>query len=134
MDALRSRNVVSHAGDVGKPKVLEAQRGVAPTFAGCGNVDRGRWAQSLPLAQIVGVGPSLLYVLPDLRELESDPRAAGFAAVISGHSHQPYVREENGVLYLNPASAGPRRFGLLVSVAEIPVGERLEARLIELDV
>jgi predicted phosphodiesterase len=73
-------------------------------------------------------------VLPDLRELESDPRAAGFAAVISGHSHQPYVREENGVLYLNPASAGPRRFGLLVSVAEIPVGERLEARLIELDV
>ena len=135
VEALRGSELIIHAGDVGKPEILEALRQLAPVYAVRGNVDRGSWAQTLPLTEIVGVGSRLLYVLHDLNELELEPSATGFAAVICGHSHQPYIREQNGVLYLNPGSAGPRRFKLPVSAAEIGVGERgLEARLIELDV
>jgi len=135
VEALRGSDLIIHAGDVGKPEILDALRELAPVYAVRRNVDRGEWANRLLLTEIVEVTQSLFYILHDLSEFDLEPSAAGFAAVISGHSHQPYIREENGVLYLNPGSAGPRRFRLPVSVAEILLAEgRLEARLIELDV
>lgn len=117
VQALKGVDWIVHAGDLGSAEVLEALRGIAPTVAVRGNIDRGEWAQGLPSTEILEVGPYALYVLHDLRELALDPAAAGFAAVISGHSHRPAIRQEKGVLYLNPGSVGPRRFDLPVSMA-----------------
>lgn len=133
VQTLKGVDWIVHAGDLGSPEVLEALRGIAPTVAVRGNVDRGEWAQGLPSTEILEVGAYVFYVLHDLRELALDPAAAGFAAVISGHSHRPVIRQEKGILYLNPGSVGPRRFDLPVSMAEICVGKgRLEPRLIGL--
>src|ERR1700730_4878188 len=107
--ALRSCELIIHAGDVGDSAVLERLSAIAPTIAVRGNVDRGPWAQSLPLSEVVEVGEIQLYVLHELAALDLDPRAAGFAAVIFGHSHQPIAEVRDGVLFLNPGSAGSRR-------------------------
>jgi putative phosphoesterase len=100
-----------------------------------GNNDRDRWAADIPETDVLEIGDVSLYVLHDLHELDLDPRAAGFAAVIAGHSHQPRMEERDGVLYLNPGSAGPRRFKLPISLARLTVaGSRLRAELVTLDV
>ncbi len=117
--ALAGCDLIIHAGDIGKPEVLEALRSIAPVTAIRGNVDR--WAQSLPDSESVEVEGRRLYVLHDLKTLGFDPRAAGFDVVIAGHSHRPDVHERDGVLYLNPGSAGPRRFRLPVAVARLAV-------------
>jgi putative phosphoesterase len=128
-------DLVLHAGDVGEPGILAELRALAPVIAVRGNVDKGAWARRLPKTEVVTIGTAQLYVLHNLEQLDLDPAAAGFAAVISGHSHQPMSREQEGVLYLNPGSAGPRRFTLPVSVARMRVkGKRVTAELIELDV
>jgi putative phosphoesterase len=126
-------DLIIHAGDVGDPGILAELHGLAPYIAVRGNVDKGEWAKQLPETEVVTVGTVQLYVLHNLQQLDLDPAAAGFAAVISGHSHQPLLREQGRVLYLNPGSAGPRRFNLPVSVARLRVqGKRLTAELIEL--
>jgi len=108
---------------------------IAPVSAVRGNNDRGPWAEALPLTDVVAIGDVSLYLLHDLHELDLEPRAAGFAAVISGHSHQPRVDEKDGVLYLNPGSAGPRRFKLPISLARLTVaGTRVTARLVTLEI
>ena len=108
---------------------------VAPVVAVRGNNDRGRWARALAETRVVERAGRSLYVLHDVHELALDPRAAGFDAVIAGHSHQPRVERRDGVLYLNPGSAGPRRFRLPVCVAQLTIGaRRLEARIVTLDV
>jgi uncharacterized protein len=113
--------------------VLEGLRRIAPTFAARGNNDRGAWADALAEAEVVEVGDVLLYVIHDLAELDLDPAAAGFAAVISGHSHRPSVETRNGVVYLNPGSAGPRRFTLPIAVARLEItGTRLVPEIREL--
>jgi uncharacterized protein len=133
--ALRSPELIIHAGDVGDSAVLERLSAIAPTIAVRGNVDKGPWAQSLPLSEVVQVGEIQLYVLHDLAALDLDPRAAGFAAVIFGHSHQPIAEVRDGVLFLNPGSAGSRRFALPVAVARLRVvGKTLSHELIELQV
>lgn len=133
--ALRGCERIVHAGDVGDPAILEELRRLAPVAAVRGNVDRGAWADVLPETEVVEVGSALLYVLHDLAQLDLDPDAAGFAAVISGHTHQPSSEVRNGVLHLNPGSAGPRRFKLPVTVARLSVsGERVAAEIVELDV
>ncbi len=133
--ALRDSDLIVHAGDVGKPEVLEKLREVAPTTAVRGNNDKGSWVDSLPLTEVVVAGPHYLYLLHALSELDLDPAAAEFAAVISGHSHQPSAEVREGVLYLNPGSAGPRRFKLPVAVAKILIaGDQLEHEIIELHV
>jgi len=115
--------------------VLDALARVAPVTAVRGNNDRGGWASDIPETEVVEVGGVSLYVLHDLHELDLDPRAAGFAAVIAGHSHQPRVEARDGVLYLNPGSAGPRRFKLPISLARLTVtGSRVRARLLTLDI
>jgi hypothetical protein len=135
LGALRGCERIVHAGDVGAPGILEALRGLAPVDAVRGNVDRGGWAEALPATAVVEVGAVWLYVLHDLAELDLDPVAAGFAAVLSGHTHQPSSAVRDGVLYLNPGSAGPRRFHLPVTVASLTVsGARIAAEIVELAV
>ena len=133
--ALAGTELIVHAGDVGAPEVLDALRAVAPVVAVRGNNDRGRWARALAETEVVEHAGRTLYVLHDLHELDLDPRAAGFDAVIVGHSHQPRVELRDGVLYLNPGSAGPRRFRLPVCVARLSVNaRRLDATIVTLDV
>jgi putative phosphoesterase len=135
IEALKGSDVVVHAGDVGGMDILVQLRAIAPTFAVRGNVDTGTWAKSLPMTEVVEVGQLQLYVLHDLATLDLDPRAAGFAAVISGHSHRPSAEMRRGVLYLNPGSIGPRRFTLPIAMARLRVaGERLSHEMIELKV
>lgn len=135
VDALRGVKLILHAGDVGKPEVLEELQRLAPTFVVRGNVDHGDWASQLPTSEIVEVGGRSFYMLHDIGELDLDPPTAGFAAVIFGHSHQPLIETRDGVLFLNPGSAGPRRFKLPVSVARIRVSANmLDPQIVMLNV
>ncbi len=132
--ALQGADLIIHAGDVGKADILVALQKIAPLQAIRGNVDKGAWADQLPTTAVVTHGDYLLYVLHDRNELDLTPAVAGFHAVISGHSHQPGIEERAGVLYLNPGSAGPRRFKLPVTVGRIAVAAgKLQAEIIELD-
>jgi putative phosphoesterase len=119
--ALAGADRIVHAGDIGSLQVLEALARVAPVTAVRGNNDRGDWAAGIAETEVVEVGGLALYVLHDVHELDLDPRAAGFAAVIAGHSHQPRQEERDGVLFFNPGSAGPRRFRLPVSVGRLTI-------------
>jgi len=132
---LTGSDLIIHAGDVGAPEILDQLRKIASVVAVRGNADRGPWAKVLPIAETVRVAEMDLYVLHDVTDLDLDPRAAGFHAVISGHSHQPRIEHRNGVLFLNPGSAGSRRFALPVSVARLDIGNgKLDAQIIELSV
>lgn len=124
---------IIHAGDIGNPEALQELRAIAPLTAIRGNVDG--WATEMPDSEVVEVAGRYLYIVHDVKELDLDPKAAGFDVVISGHSHKPCIAEKDGVLYLNPGSAGPRRFSLPVTLARLEVSaERLEARIVELEV
>lgn len=120
-DAFRGVTRIVHAGDVGSPLVIAELQAIAPVTAVRGNVDQGRWADPLPDTEIVEVGGALIYILHDLADLPVDPRAAGFAAVIYGHSHKPETHWRDGVLYVNPGSAGPRRFASPITVARLQI-------------
>jgi uncharacterized protein len=121
--ALEGSDLIIHAGDVGKPEILDELKTLAPVVAVRGNVDDGPWASALPLTAVVKAGPVHIYVLHDIQELDLDPAAAGFHIVVSGHSHQPGRTERGGVLCINPGSAGPRRFHLPVTVARLDLSE-----------
>ena len=122
--ALRGSALILHAGDVGTGAVLEALGALAPVIAVRGNVDKGGWASALPSTAIAEAGPARIYMLHDLHELDLDPFAAGFHLVVSGHSHKPGQTERGGVLYINPGSAGPRRFHLPLTLARLDVGAK----------
>ncbi len=131
--ALQGADLILHAGDVGSPAILDHLRAIAPTTAVRGNVDTAIWATTLPLSDVVSVGGLELYLLHDRAALDLDPAAAGFAAVIFGHSHRPGAELRNGVLYLNPGSAGPRRFSLPISVARLTIEHgRLSHQIVDL--
>lgn len=135
MVALQGVEAIIHAGDVGGPEVLERLAGIAPVTAVRGNNDRGAWANKLALTEVLEIGGRLLYVLHDVKALDLDPRAAGFAAVIAGHSHQPLIEERDGVLFFNPGSAGPRRFRLPVAVGRLLVESgRVQGRIVPLEI
>jgi putative phosphoesterase len=119
VEALRGSELIIHAGDVGKPEILGALRQLAPVIAVKGNIDTAPWASELPATAIVEAGPATIYVLHDVHELDLDPPTAGIQIVVSGHSHQPSQTEKSGVMYINPGSAGPRRFRLPVTVARL---------------
>ncbi len=121
LDVLRDSDLIVHCGDIGDPAVLEALRTIAPVHAIRGNNDKGGWARNLPTDNIVEVGSHKIYVLHNLAELDLDPSAAGFAAVVSGHSHQPVIRKQGRILFVNPGSAGPRRFKFPVTVATLAI-------------
>ena len=133
--ALHASEIIIHAGDVGDPRILERLNAIAPTRAVRGNVDTGGWAKALPATEVVEVGGLLIYVLHNLADLDVDPKAAGLAAVISGHTHRPHADVRDDVLYLNPGSAGPRRFTLPIAVARLRVTDaRLSHEIVELQV
>ncbi len=135
LEVLSGVSLIVHAGDVGGPDVLSELGEIAPVFAVRGNNDRSGWAKELPLTEVVEVEDALLYVIHDRGELEIDPSAAGFQAVISGHSHWPGCEVRGGVLHLNPGSVGPRRFKLPISLALLEIdGARLRPEMIELEV
>ena len=135
LDALQGSHLIIHAGDIGSPDVLEKLREIAPTYAVRGNNDRDAWGMSLPLTEVVPVGSHRIYLLHDLADLDVDPAAAGFSAVVAGHSHKPRIEWRENVLYLNPGSAGPRRFKLPIAVARLRISDRgLEPELVDLHV
>jgi putative phosphoesterase len=119
LEALRGSELIIHAGDVGDPKILDELRKLAPVVAVRGNVDTEEWAEALPLTAVVEAGSVLIYVLHDVNTLDLNPAAAGFRIVLSGHSHKPGRIVRDGVLYVNPGSAGPHRFQLPVSLARL---------------
>jgi putative phosphoesterase len=135
LDALRGVDHIIHAGDIGSVEVLDALRAIAPVTAIRGNNDRSAWARTLPDTATVEMGGVRLYVLHNVHELDLDPAAAGYAAVIAGHSHRPAADLRDGVLFVNPGSAGPRRFTLPVAVARLQVqGTTVAAELITLKI
>lgn len=135
LKALKGVEMILHAGDIGRQEVLDTLNQIAPVVAVRGNNDKGEWAQSLPDWEVVEVGEVSIYMLHDLKEIDISPSGGGFRVVVSGHSHKPSVTEQRGVLYVNPGSAGPRRFTLPVSLAHLHVlGDKVQAKLIELSV
>jgi putative phosphoesterase len=117
--ALEGCELIVHAGDVGKPEILESLRAIAPVVAVRGNVDKGEWASRLPETAVVEAESVTIYVLHDVHQLDLDPVAAGFGIVVSGHSHKASREERSGVMYVNPGGAGPRRFQLPITVARL---------------
>jgi putative phosphoesterase len=123
VDALRGSELILHAGDVGKTEILEELRKIAPVVAVRGNVDTEEWAKLLPVTTVAEAGAAMIYILHDVNALDLNPAASGFHIVVSGHSHKPGKTERDGVLYINPGSAGPRRFQLPVTVAHLRLGQ-----------
>ncbi len=121
--ALQGCAQIIHAGDIGKPQVLDGLRVIAPLEAIRGNIDTADWAQVLPERLDLRIGGLTLHVLHDLKQLDIDPLAAGVDVVIAGHSHKPKVERRDGVLYVNPGSAGPRRFSLPISLALLELND-----------
>ena len=119
LTALEGSDLIIHAGDIGKPAIIEQLSAVAPVIAVRGNIDKGAWASRLPLTAVVEARSVLIHVLHDIQQLDLDPVAAGINIVVSGHSHKPSHAERSGVMYLNPGSAGPRRFQLPITVARL---------------
>lgn len=119
--ALKGAGLIIHAGDIGSPEVLDALENIAPVRAVRGNNDHQRWARRIPETVELQIGVVRALVIHDVKELKFDPRARGVGIVISGHSHRPKLETKDGVLYLNPGSAGPRRFSLPISLALIDV-------------
>jgi putative phosphoesterase len=119
--ALNGVGQIVHAGDIGNAEILTALSQIAPVTAVRGNNDREPWARQIEERAVLEIGGHRLLVLHDLKELDLDPAREGYAAVIAGHSHQPRIERRNGVLFLNPGSAGPRRFKLPISLAILKI-------------
>jgi uncharacterized protein len=133
--ALRGCDLILHAGDVGDAAILSRLRDTAPVVAIRGNVDTEAWAEKWPATEVVSAAGVQIYMLHDVKRLDLTPEAAGFDVVLSGHSHQPGQDVRRGVLYVNPGSAGPRRFKLPITVAKLDLRVRpLRAEIIELAV
>src|SRR5271156_3636308 len=131
--ALRGVEHILHAGDVGDPQILETLRELAPVTAISGNIDVQGPCSHLPATEVVTLHGHTFYMLHDRHALDLDPAAAGFAAVISGHSHRPLIEWRQSVLYMNPGSAGPRRFSLPISLGLVTISRNaLEPRLVTL--
>src|SRR5215471_2427588 len=121
---LRGSEHIIHAGDIGAPEIVTQLEEIAPVTAIRGNVDTQAWARRFPETEVVELGGLHIYVIHDANALDLNPKAAGFAAVISGHSHQPKQETKDGVLYFNPGSAGPRRFSRPISVGRLEIVDK----------
>jgi uncharacterized protein len=131
--ALQGCDFIVHGGDIGHVGILDALRAIAPLTVVRGNNDREPWAAGIVETEFLRVGSVLVYAIHDLSQIDIDPAGAEVRVVVSGHSHKPQIEERGGVLYVNPGSAGPRRFKLPIAVAELEVlGETVTARIIEL--
>lgn len=131
--ALRGSEAIIHAGDVGREEILRVLKQIAALTVVRGNIDTSPWARKLPATDVLEIAGASIYVLHNIDELDLDPSAAGFSAVIFGHSHRPLIENRKGLLFFNPGSAGPRRFNLPISVGRLIVENgRLMPELIEL--
>jgi uncharacterized protein len=130
---LKGCDHIVHGGDIGRVEVFRELSALGPLTAVRGNNDNGAWAEQLAETELFKVGGVFIYALHDLSQLDIEPVAAGVQVIVSGHSHKPLVEQRDGVLYVNPGSAGPRRFRLPISVAELTItGQAVSARLVEL--
>ena len=133
LEALKGVDIIIHAGDIGKREVIDALQDIAPVLAIKGNNDIGGWAHRFPETKLVKSGNTRLFVIHNVNELECDPVARGYQVVVSGHSHKPSVSTRDGVLFVNPGSAGPRRFKLPIAVGKLFIEDnRVNATIIEL--
>jgi putative phosphoesterase len=134
VEFLSGSQVIIHCGDICEPNILAELRCIAPVTAVRGNNDHGTWADQLPEYELLRVGGTCLYIIHDLAQMDLDPVSAGVAVVLSGHSHKPAIERRAGILYVNPGSAGPRRFKLPISAGELIVeGESVTPRLVDLE-
>ncbi len=132
VDALRDVKTILHAGDIGGPEILDELGTIAPVVAVRGNNDKGIWAEAIPEYKMVEVSGVPIYMLHDIKELDRFPEPAGSRVLIYGHSHRPLVEWQDGVLHLNPGSAGPRRFNLPTTVALLRIGGGVSAEIVHL--
>jgi putative phosphoesterase len=133
LDFLAGSDHIVHGGDIGNPEILERLAAIAPLTVVRGNNDTAPWARTIPATARVDFGNVALYAIHDLKEIDIDPRAAGVRVVVSGHSHRPACSERDGVLYVNPGSAGRRRFSLPIAAAELIIeGDAVTAKLVTL--
>jgi putative phosphoesterase len=129
---LRGSDHIVHAGDICDREIITALEALAPVTAVRGNNDRGAWAAALRESELIAFGDVWVYAIHDLAQIDIDPGAAGARVVVSGHSHRPLIEQRDGVLYVNPGSAGPRRFSLPISAGELLIdGARVSARIVE---
>jgi putative phosphoesterase len=134
LEFLRGSDFIVHAGDIGDAAVLEVLAAIAPITAVRGNNDKGAWAKKIRASESLKIGEVTIFVLHDLADLDFDPATEGYRVVVSGHSHRPAVEERGGVLYVNPGSAGRRRFKLPVAVAELEItGDSIRTKIVELE-
>ena len=134
IDFLQGSDLIVHGGDICDGAILTALAAIAPLIAVRGNNDRGDWAARLRESELFRVGDAFIYAIHDVAAIDIEPRAAGVQVIVSGHSHQPSIRRDDGVLYVNPGSAGPRRFRLPISVGELTIaGASVTARTVELE-
>jgi len=123
LELLRGSGHIIHAGDIGAPEIVPALEQVAPVTAIRGNIDKQDWARRFPETEVVELAGVPIYIIHDAQALDLNPKAAGFVAVISGHSHRPHQQLKDGVLYFNPGSAGPRRFKLPVTLGRLEIAQ-----------
>ncbi len=133
--ALKDSELIIHAGDIGKPEVLTLLGSIAPVLAIRGNNDREAWAKKIPDILNLRINGARLYIIHNVNDLDIDPGAKGFHTVISGHSHKPGVASRDGIIFVNPGSAGPRRFKLPVAVSQLTIhGQKVRVKIIELKI
>ena len=126
---------ILHGGDIGNAEILERLSTIAPVTAIRGNNDKGAWAEAIPETEFLEFSGIYVYAIHDLSQLDIEPAAAGIRVVVSGHSHKPLIERRDGILFVNPGSAGPRRFKLPISVADISIdGSAISPRIVELDI
>ena len=134
IDFLQGSDLIVHGGDICDSAILTALAAIAPVIAVRGNNDRGDWAARLRESELFRIGDAFIYAIHDVAAIDIEPRATGVQVIVSGHSHQPSIRRDDGVLYVNPGSAGPRRFRLPISVGELTIaGASVTARTVELE-
>ena len=134
VEFLKGCELIIHCGDICDPEVLQKLSAIAPVRAVRGNNDQGAWAEALPESAIIGIGDIHAYVIHDIAQIDIDPAASAVAVVLSGHSHRPGIEHRNGIAYVNPGSAGPRRFKLPICIGELMVeGGRVIPRIVALD-
>jgi len=135
VDFLHGSDLIVHGGDICDAAILTALAAIAPVIAVRGNNDRGEWAERLRESELFRIGDAFIYAIHDVAAIDIEPRAAGVQVVVSGHSHRPSIRNDDGILYINPGSAGPRRFKLPISVGELTIdGASVAARTVELEI
>jgi len=133
LDFLAGCDFIVHGGDIGNAAILERLAQIAPLTTVRGNNDREAWARAIPVSASLAIGPVVVHAIHDIKELDIDPAASGVRVVVSGHSHRPSCVEREGVLYINPGSAGRRRFSLPISAAELIIeGGRVQPRIVTL--